>query len=74
MLKAFRSGFAALALAGAGFSVSGAIPSSSASAQDGAAFYKGKTVRFTVGVGVGGGFDAYARMIAPYLGKALDAT
>ncbi|HEY8578732.1 MAG TPA: tripartite tricarboxylate transporter substrate-binding protein, partial [Beijerinckiaceae bacterium] len=45
-----------------------------ASAQDAAAFYKGKTVRFVVGVGVGGGFDAYARMIAPYLGKALDAT
>lgn len=43
-------------------------------AQDAASFYKGKTVRFVVGVGVGGGFDAYARMIAPYLGKALDAT
>ena len=44
-------------------------------AQDaGAAFYKGKTVRFTVGLGVGGGFDAYARMIAPYLSKELDST
>ncbi len=44
-------------------------------AQDaGAAFYKGKTVRFTVGLGVGGGFDAYARMIAPYLSKELDTT
>ena len=39
-----------------------------------AAFYKGKTVKFIVGVGVGGGFDSYARMIAPYLGRALDAT
>ena len=45
-----------------------------AQAQDAAAFYKGKTVRFVVGVGVGGGFDAYARMIAPYLGRNLDAT
>jgi tripartite-type tricarboxylate transporter receptor subunit TctC len=46
-----------------------------ASAQDsGAAYYKGKTVRFIVGLGVGGGFDAYARMIAPYLSKELDAT
>ncbi|MDB5571652.1 MAG: Tripartite-type tricarboxylate transporter, receptor component TctC [Hyphomicrobiales bacterium] len=45
-----------------------------ACAQDASAFYKGKTVRFVVGVGVGGGFDAYARMIAPYLSKALDAT
>ncbi len=41
---------------------------------DEAAFYKGKTVRFTVGFGPGGGYDAYARMIAPYLGKHLDAT
>jgi tripartite-type tricarboxylate transporter receptor subunit TctC len=45
-----------------------------AGAQDAAAFYKGKTVRFVVGLGVGGGFDAYARMIAPYLSKELDAT
>lgn len=45
-----------------------------AQAQDPAAFYKGKTVHFIVGVGVGGGFDAYARMIAPYLGKELGAT
>ncbi len=42
-------------------------------AQDGAQFYKGKTVRFVVGFGTGGGFDAYARMIAPALGRALDA-
>ncbi len=45
-----------------------------AQAQSPAEFYKGKTVRFVVGVGVGGGFDAYARMIAPYLGRQLDAT
>jgi tripartite-type tricarboxylate transporter receptor subunit TctC len=51
------------------------MPISLAAAQDsGAAFYKGKTVRFIVGLGVGGGFDAYARMIAPYLSKELDAT
>ena len=43
-------------------------------AQDAPAFYKGKTVRFVVGVGVGGGFDAYARMIAPYLARQLDAS
>ncbi|MBX9739673.1 MAG: hypothetical protein K2X62_06370 [Beijerinckiaceae bacterium] len=45
-----------------------------AAAQDAAAFYKGKTVKFIVGLGVGGGFDAYARMIQPYLSKELDAT
>ena len=45
----------------------------SARAQDAAAFYRGKTVHFVVGLGVGGGFDAYARMIAPYLGQELGA-
>jgi tripartite-type tricarboxylate transporter receptor subunit TctC len=72
MLKALRSGVAAAVALAAGFAVASAP--SPAAAQDAAAFYKGKTVRFAVGVGVGGGFDAYARMIAPYLGKALDAT
>ena len=43
-------------------------------AEDAAEFYRGKNVRFTVGVGVGGGFDAYARMIAPYLSRELGAT
>lgn len=45
-----------------------------AQAEDPAQFYKGKTVRFVVGVGVGGGFDAYARMLAPHLSRLLDAT
>ena len=69
MLKALRNcaGFAALLLAAA-------LAAQPASAQGAAAFYKGKTVRFVVGVGVGGGFDAYARMIAPYLARNLDAT
>ena len=43
-------------------------------AEDAGQFYKGKIVKFTVSVGVGGGFDAYARLMAPYLAKALDAT
>jgi tripartite-type tricarboxylate transporter receptor subunit TctC len=34
-------------------------------------FYKGKTVRIVVGYGAGGGYDIYARMIAPYVSKAL---
>jgi hypothetical protein len=45
----------------------------SARAQDAAAYYKGKTVHFIVGLAVGGGFDAYARMIAPYLAQELGA-
>ena len=36
-----------------------------AAAQDTAGFFKGKTIKFVVGYGTGGGFDAYARMIAP---------
>lgn len=37
-------------------------------------FFHGKTVRIVVGSGSGGGYDIYARLIAPYLSKALDAT
>ena len=63
--KSFLSGLLAL-----GLTLSMSV---SARAQDAAAFYKGKTVHFVVGLGVGGGFDAYARMIAPYLGQELGA-
>ena len=63
--KFFLSGLVAL-----GLTLSMSV---SARAQDAAAFYKGKTVHFIVGLGVGGGFDAYARMIAPYLAQELGA-
>ena len=36
--------------------------------------YKGKTVRLVVGYGPGGGYDVYARLIAPAIGRALGAT
>jgi tripartite-type tricarboxylate transporter receptor subunit TctC len=45
-----------------------------ASAQSPAEFYKGKTVTILVGSPPGGGYDSYARMLAPYLAKKLDAT
>ncbi|MGE0626916.1 MAG: tripartite tricarboxylate transporter substrate-binding protein [Hyphomicrobiaceae bacterium] len=48
--------------------------SANALAEDAAQFYKDKTVRFIVGVGVGGGFDQYARMLAPHIAKQLGAT
>ncbi len=38
------------------------------------AFFAGKTVRIVVGSGVGGGYDAYSRIIAPYLAESLGAT
>lgn len=38
------------------------------------AFYAGKTVRMVVGSGVGGGYDVFSRLIAPYLSKTLGTT
>ena len=37
-------------------------------------FYAGKTVRMIVGSGVGGGYDVFSRLIAPYLAKVLGTT
>jgi len=65
--RAMLPGAAALAVA-AGLALAPA-----AQAQDAAAFYKGKTVRIVVGFGPGGGYDAYARMIAPYLEREIGA-
>lgn len=48
-----------------------AFGTASASAQQADDYYKGKTVRLVVGYGPGGGYDIYARMIAPYIAKAL---
>src|SRR3954454_22293588 len=46
-----------------------------ATAQDSEhAYFAGKTVRLVVGFGPGGGYDLYARMLAPYLSKTLNAT
>jgi len=38
------------------------------------AYYAGKTVRMIVGTGVGGGYDVFSRLIAPYLAKTLGTT
>jgi tripartite-type tricarboxylate transporter receptor subunit TctC len=40
---------------------------------DEAAFFSGKQIRLIVGFGAGGGYDAYARLIAPYLARELEA-
>jgi len=37
-------------------------------------YFKGKTIRFMVPYKPGGGYDTYARMIAPFLEKELNAT
>ncbi len=36
-------------------------------------FYKGKTITYIVSTSPGGGYDTYARLIAKYLGKHLEA-
>lgn len=38
-----------------------------------AEFYKGKTLHFMVGTSPGGGYDTYARQLAPYMSKKLGA-
>ena len=45
------------------------LAAQAASAQDPGAFLKGQTVRFIVGYSPGGGYDAYARMLAPHFEK-----
>ena len=42
--------------------------------QDPATFYKTHTVRFLAGGGPGGGYDNYARLLAPHLAAALGTT
>jgi tripartite-type tricarboxylate transporter receptor subunit TctC len=52
----------------------GVAPSRAPAQESEEAFFKGKTVKIVVGYGPGGGYDVYARMLAPYLAKALGAT
>jgi len=49
-------------------SLTGAAQAQSNSVAD---FYKGKTINIIVGYSAGGGYDIYARMLAPYLTKHL---
>jgi tripartite-type tricarboxylate transporter receptor subunit TctC len=37
-------------------------------------YYEGKTIRFVVGFGAGGGYDTYSRMLAPLFAKETGAT
>jgi tripartite-type tricarboxylate transporter receptor subunit TctC len=71
-----KAGFLAtrrMALAGAAALI-GALAAPSGAQADEAAFFKGKTVRIIVGFSPGGGYDAYARMIAPYMAQRMGAT
>ena len=68
MRRTFLKSAAAMALAAVTLGQAGM-----ASAQDAAEFYKGKAIKFIVPYDPGGGYDEYARMIAPYLEKYTGA-
>src|SRR4026208_615215 len=53
-----------------GILVASATPSPSR-AQDGAGFYRGKTLRIVISTGVAGGFGEYARLLSEHIGGAL---
>jgi len=53
--------------------IAAALPPAPANAAEGD-FLKGQTVRFVVGYSPGGGYDFYARMLAPHFEKRTGAT
>ena len=57
-----------------GIGTAGPMPGASSILDAEKAFYAGKTVRMIVGSGVGGGYDVFSRLIAPYLAKVLGTT
>jgi tripartite-type tricarboxylate transporter receptor subunit TctC len=57
----------------AGAAASLAAPSVMAAISDAAAFYRGKTLRILVGSPPGGGYDVYARLVAPALAAKIGA-
>ncbi|MGE3245467.1 MAG: Bug family tripartite tricarboxylate transporter substrate binding protein [Beijerinckiaceae bacterium] len=60
-----------IALAACSLFALSAIGAQAETAQE---FFKGKTIKILVPYGAGGGYDIYARMLAPYFGKYLAAT
>jgi len=43
-------------------------------AQDAKSFFQGNTIKLVVGSAPGGGYDSFARFLAPHLGRVLGAT
>src|SRR5689334_4708879 len=48
-----------------------AMSASIARAENAVDFYKGRTISMIIGYSVGGGYDAYARLLARYIGKYI---
>src|SRR5579872_5319542 len=63
-----------VALAGSVSTAFMAAPAAIAAPSDAAAFYRGKVLRILVGSPPGGGYDIYARLVAPALAEKLGAT
>lgn len=57
-----------LSLAALGFAVALVAPAAADPVED---FYRGKTVSVVIGYSVGGGYDAYARLVARHMGKHI---
>jgi tripartite-type tricarboxylate transporter receptor subunit TctC len=53
------------------FALTAAFTFSPSHAQTPAEFYRGKTVEIDIGTSVGGGYDAYARLLARHLGRFI---
>lgn len=68
MRRTFLKGLMAAAVAGPILAMAGV-----AHAEDAAAYYKGKVIRWIVPYKPGGGYDAYTRAIAPYMEKYTGA-
>jgi tripartite-type tricarboxylate transporter receptor subunit TctC len=47
------------------------IVATTASADEVADFYRGKTVRIVIGYGTGGGYDVYTKMLARFIGEHI---
>lgn len=62
-----------VALAGSVSTAFMAAPAAIAAPSDAAAFYRGKVLRILVGSPPGGGYDIYARLVAPALAEKLGA-
>jgi tripartite-type tricarboxylate transporter receptor subunit TctC len=60
---------AALGIMAVGLSICACI--APATAQDVESFYRGKTINLYIGSNVGGGYDAYGRLVARYIGKYI---
>ena len=72
-MKIFETLIRSGVIAVLGFAFAGPWTARSAHASE-ADFFKGKTIRISVGVAPGGGYDAHARMLAPLLAAKIGAT